>query len=157
MTNRFMTWAWAADATEPNLLRALAAGRIWISEPSFRGMVDLLVDGVAPMGSVSVSDLTARSLTMMVTGAPAGGSVKLVQGPVDYAGATVPDPNTVSQSFPASDFASGSVTMSVDTTTSKYARIEIADSTGRVVGASNPVWMLRASPPLGIPAARAVA
>lgn len=157
MTNRFTTYAWAADASEPNLLSALAAGRVWIAEPSFRGMLDLLVDGAAPMGSASVSGLAARNLMMMVTGAPAGGTVKLVQGPVDYAGATAPDPNTVTRSFPASDFASGSVTTSVDTTTSRYARIEVLDATGRVVGASNPAWMLRAPPPLGIPAARAVA
>ena len=156
MSNRFMTWAWAPDATEPSLLRALASGRIWIAEPSFRGMIDLLVDGVAPMGSVSVSGLAARSLTMMVTGAPAGGTVKLVQGPVDFAGATVPDPNTVSQSFPAAAFDAGSLAVSVDTTTSKYVRVEVVDPTGRVVGASNPAWLLRAPPPLGIPATRAV-
>lgn len=156
MSNRFLTWAWAVDAAEPSLLRALASGRIWIAEPSFRGMVDLLVDGVAPMGSVSVSGSSARSLQIMATGVPAGGTVKLVRGPVDYAGAAVPDPNTVAQSLPASDFASGSVTVSVDTTAATFARIEVLDSTGRVVGVSNPVWMLRAEPSGGIPAARAV-
>jgi hypothetical protein len=157
LPNRFLTWAWAADATEPSLLRALAAGRIWIAEPSFRGMVDLLADGVAPMGSVTVSDLAARDLQIMMTAAPAGGSVRLVRGPVDYAGTAVPDPNTVSQSFPASDFASGSVTVSVDTSASTFVRTEVLDSTGRVVGVSNPVWLLRADPPGGIPPARAVA
>ncbi|MEO8477089.1 MAG: twin-arginine translocation signal domain-containing protein [Actinomycetota bacterium] len=155
--NRFLTWAWAADPAEPSLLGALAAGRIWFAEPSFRGMVDLLADGVAPMGSVTVSDLAARSLQLMVTGAPAGGSVRLVRGPVDYAGSTVPDPNTVTQSFPAGDLSSGSVTVSIDTTASTFARTEILDATGRVVGGSNPIWLLRADPPGGIPAARAVA
>jgi hypothetical protein len=157
MPNRFLTWAWASDSTETSLLRALSAGRIWIAEPPFNGMVDLLVDGVAPMGSVSVSDLASRSLRIMVTGVPNGGSVRLVRGPVDYAGSTVPDPNTVSQTFPASDLSSGSVTVRIDTTAASYARVEVLDSTGRVVGASNPVWMLRADPPGGIPAARAVA
>ena len=156
MQSRFLTWAWAVDSTESSLLAALASGRIWIGEPSFGGMVDLLVDGVAPMGSVTVSDLAARELQIMLTGAPEGGTVKLVRGPVDYAGATLPDPNTVSQSYAASDFATGSVAVSVDTTASTFARIEVLDSTGRVVAVSNPVWLLRADPPGGIPAARTI-
>ena len=156
LANRFLTWAWAADTTEPSLLAAIAAGRVWIAEPSFRGMVDLLVDGVAPMGSVTVSDLAARGVQLMVSDAPVGGSVRLVRGPVDYAGVALPDPNTVSQSFPASDFASGSITVSIDTTAATFVRTEVLDSTGRVVGGSNPVWLLRADPPGGIPPARAV-
>ena len=151
MQSRFLTWAWAVDSTESSLLAALASGRIWIGEPSFGGMVDLLVDGVAPMGSVTVSDLAARELQIMLTGAPEGGTVKLVRGPVDYAGATLPDPNTVSQSYAASDFATGSVAVSVDTTASTFARIEVLDSTGRVVAVSNPVWLLRADPPEASP------
>jgi hypothetical protein len=153
--NRFVTWAWATDSTESNLLRALAAGRIWIAEPTFRGTIDLLVDGSAPMGSVSVSDRTTRSLQLTVTGMPEDGSVRLVTGPVDYAGPTVPDPDTVSQRFATSDFSSGPATVSVNTTLGRFARLEVIDSTGRVVAVSNPVWMLRADPPGGLPAERA--
>jgi hypothetical protein len=93
----------------------------------------------------------------MVSDVPVDGSVRLVRGPVDYAGVALPDPNTVSQSFPASDFVSGSITVSVDTTASTFVRTEVLDSTGRVVGGSNPVWLLRSEPPGGIPPARAVA
>jgi hypothetical protein len=156
MPNRFLTWAWAADAGEASLLGALAAGRVWTAEPSYRGMLDLLVDGVAPMGSVSVGDPASRDVQVIVTDAPAGGAVRLVRGPVDFAGASVPDPNTVTQTFPASDFTSGSVSVPVDTSASTFARTEVLDSTGRLVGASNPVWLLRADPPGGIPPARAV-
>ncbi len=67
----------------------------------------------------------------------------------------MPDPETVSSSFTSSDFESGPVTVSVDTNLGRFARLEVIDSTERVVAVSNPVWMLRAGPPEGVPAARA--
>ena len=151
MKNRFLTWAWAPDVAESSLLGALSAGRIWIAEPSYRGMMDLLVDGVAPMGSVSVSALPSRVVQVMVTDAPAGGTIRVVRGPVDYAGSAYPDPNTVTQSIPASDFSTGSVHVSVDTAQSTFVRVEILDATQRLVAASNPVWLLTADPPNGVP------
>ncbi len=153
--NRFITWAWATDFEESSLLEALAAGRVWIAEPAFRGTIDLLVDGDSPMGSVSVSDRSMRSLQITLTRMPKGGSARLITGPVDYAGPAVPDPETVSSSFTSSDFESGPVTVSVDTNLGRFARLEVTDSTERVVAVSNPVWMLRAGPPEGVPAARA--
>ena len=116
-----------------------------------------MVDGAAPMGSASVSGLNSRSLTIMATGVPSGGTVRLVRGPADLAGPNAPDPATTVTSYPASQFAGGSLTVPVATTSSAYVRVEVLDSTGRLKASSNPVWLLRAAPPGGIPDARAVA
>lgn len=154
--NTFLTWAWSPDVSEDSLVDALAAGRIWFAEASWRGMLDLLVDGVAPMGSASVSGLSSRSLTIMATGVPSGGTVRLIRGPADLAGPNAPDPGTTVTSYPASQFAGGSLTVPVATATSAYVRVEVVDSTGRLKASSNPVWLLRAAPPGGIPDARTV-
>jgi hypothetical protein len=155
--NTFLTWAWSPDAAEASLVAALAAGRIWFAETSWRGMLDLLVDGATPMGSASVSTLTSRSLTIMATGVPSGGTVRLIRGPVDLAGPNTPDPGTTVTSYPGSQFAGGSLTVSVATATAVYVRVEVVDANGRLKASSNPVWLLKSAPPGGIPAARAVA
>lgn len=158
--NSYLNWvtsAWAASQAEPDLLAALRAGRAWFGSLSgFRGSLDLLADGSCPMGSVSVSTLPARRLLVMATDLPAGGSLRVVQGVVDYAGTATPRPsNRQIGSYPAAALATGSVELSVDTSTSSYVRTEVLDSTGSVVGLSNPIWLLQNAPPNGIPAARA--
>jgi hypothetical protein len=156
-SNNFLTWAWAADLAQESLLAALAAGRCFFADMSrFRGQLDLLVDGVAPMGSVSVSDLTSRRLVITATGLPAGGTVKLIMGPVDMAGPGVPFPGTTVRSFPASAFATGSMSVTLDTTAPAFARVEVWDSSNRLLAGSNPVWLLHTAPSGGIPASRAV-
>ena len=42
----------------------------------------------------------------------------------------------------------------VDTRKDSFVRTQVLDSTGTLVGLSNPVWLLRAVPPGGIPAPR---
>jgi len=158
--NSYLNWVtstWTASRAEPDLLAALRAGRAWFGSLSgFRGSLDLLADGSCPMGSVSVSSLPARRLLVMATDLPAGGSLRVVQGVVDYAGTATPRPsNREVATYPAAALATGSVELSVDTSTSSYVRTEVLDSTGSVVGLSNPIWLLRKTPPNGIPAARA--
>jgi hypothetical protein len=155
--NNFMTWAWATDATEPNLLSALAAGRAWFADSQWRGMIDLLADGMAPMGSVSVSSLNIRDLTVIVTDVPAGGSARLIKGPVDLAGAVAPDPGTVATSIAAADLAGGTLTVPIDTAAPAFVRVEVLDATGKVRASSNPIWLLKGEPPAGIPTPRRVA
>jgi hypothetical protein len=152
-TNNFLTWAWAAGSTESDLLAALRAGRCYFGDlRRFRGTLDLAVDQTCPMGSVSISQQLSRSLTIKATSIPTGGVVRLVQGVVDYEG---PDPGTTSRSFPASDFSGGARTVRLDTATSSFARVEVLDSAGLLVACSNPVWLLRETPPQGIPPPRA--
>jgi len=152
--NRYITTVWAPTAGVGDLLAALRAGRAFCSDlPKFKGgALDLTVDGAVPMGSVSVRpDLDQRQLTIMAVGLPTGGSVQVVRGPVDYAGSSYPDPGTqVVTTVPAADFATGSTTVPVDTTTSCFVRVTALSSTNVVVALSNPVGLLREAPPLPI-------
>jgi hypothetical protein len=156
IANNWFTSTWAASLAEADLLRALAAGRAWCgSLPGYRGSLDLLVDGTAPMGSVSVSTVASRNLVASATAIPAGGSLQIMQGTVDYAGTTALTANTtVIASYTAAQLAGGSVTQQIDTSKSRFVRTQVRDSSGAVIGLSNPVWLLRSAPPGGIPPAR---
>ena len=57
-------------------------------------------------------------------------------------------------SYPASKLTGGPVTQRIDTGKDSFVRTQVLDSTGTVVGLSNPVWLLRAVPPGGIPVPR---
>ena len=160
--NNWVTSAWAASTAIPDLLAALAAGRSWcgsLSEFHHPGAsLDLLVDGTCPMGSVSLSRLGSRTLTVTGTKLPPGGSLQVLQGDVDYAGAAALAPNTrviATYSATALGGAGGSKTLTVDTTKESFVRTAVADVTGKIVGLSNPAWLLRRAPASGVPAARA--
>jgi hypothetical protein len=154
--NNFVTSVWAASMSEPNLLAALVAGRSWCgSLSSYRGSLDLMVDGTCPMGSVSVSSLTSRKLVARASGIPTGGWLQILQGTVDYAGTSALKANTqVISTYTAADLAGGSVTRQIDTSKSRFVRTQVLNSSGIVIGLSNPVWLLRSIPPRGIPAPR---
>jgi len=108
------------------------------------------------MGSVSVSALAQRQLIVTATDVPAGGSLQIIQGGVDYAGPNQPTAQTsVVSAYPDIGLTTGTVAFSVDTSTSSFVRSQVLDSTGAVVALSNPVWLLREIPANGIPAARA--
>jgi len=153
----WITYVWAPDRGEASLLSALLAGQAWCTFMNdYRGALDLRVDGVAPMGSVSVSRLSSRSVTAIATGLPTGATVEVVQGQVDYAGTADPFPTSrVIASFTAQEMAAGETALSVDTTVSSFVRTQVRSSANEVVGLSNPVWLLREPPPNGIPAPRA--
>lgn len=159
--NNWISSAWAAGAAQADLLAAMAAGQVWCGSLSAFGgpgaSLDLKVDGVCPMGSVSISSLTKRQLTVSATGVPSGGSVAVLQGDVDYAGTRKPQPDTaVIATYPRADLVSGGghVTLRVDTSAESFARAEVLDAAGKTIGVSNPVWMLHKNPPGGIPGPR---
>jgi hypothetical protein len=155
LMNGFSTGIWADSAEHSSLMAALAAGRAYTHHAGRwpGGQLDLLVDGTVLMGQASVSSLTSRTLEVQATNLPAGSRVETVVGPVDHAGI---DPGTaVLQAIPASSFGvSGLVSETLDTTHACFVRTQVRDSLGELIGASNPIWLLRAEPPGGIPAAR---
>jgi hypothetical protein len=119
--------------------------------------LNLAVDGECPMGSVSLSSLTSRQLSVTAVGVPPGGQVQVLQGAVDYAGTNGLTSNAQSvATYSDTELAAGGgqVTLSVDTSSESYARTVVMDATGTVVAASNPVWMLSSTPSNGIPAPR---
>jgi hypothetical protein len=154
--NNWFTSVWATTTAETDLLAALAAGRAWCgSLASYRGSLDLMVDGSCPMGSVSVSSATSRKLVARATKIPSGGSLQILRGIADYAGTASLVPNTqVIANYTAEQLSSGSVTASIDTSKSRFVRTQVRDASGTVIGASNPVWLLRTAPPGGIPQRR---
>ncbi len=156
IVNNWFTSAWAASTGQADLLGALAAGRAWCGSLSkYRGSLDLLADGSAPMGSVSVSRVATRQLTASANGVPAGGNLQILQGRVDYAGTADPQANTkVIGSYTAAELAGGSITQPVDNREDSFVRSQVVNASGVVVGLSNPVWLLRSAPPGGIPAPR---
>ncbi len=154
--NNWFSSVWARGTSIADLLAALAAGRAWCASLSrYRGSLDLLVDGIVPMGSVGVSKVASRKLVATATAVPAQGRLQILQGRVDYAGAADLSANTkVIGSYSASQLTAGPVTQGIDTGKDSFVRTQVLDSTGTVIGLSNPVWLLRAAPPGGIPAPR---
>jgi hypothetical protein len=143
--NRFVTTAYATSTTDSALLSALAAGDIFVSESAtFNGQVDLVADQVANMGAVLVQPgVVNHTVKVTAAGVPIGGSVELVQGIVDYAGTANPNPDTtVIASFPAAQFATGSVNTTWSAPGSVFVRTAVLDSTGRRIAFSNPIWLL---------------
>jgi hypothetical protein len=158
--HRRLNWttsAWASNTREATLLQSLKAGRVWCGSLSAHaGALDLTVDGTCPMGSVSVSRQTTRRARLTATGVPPGGSLRVVQGQVDYAGTADPRAATsVVAEVPGTALLNGQLDLQLDTRRSSYVRTEVRTSSGGIVALSNPVWMMRAAPPGGIPAARA--
>jgi hypothetical protein len=156
LLNNWYTSVWARSTAIPDLLTAMGSGRAWAASLSgYRGSMDLLVDGSAPMGSVSVSSVTSRKLTAYATDLPANGALEVIRGEVDYAGHQDLSPQRqVIGHYPASDLASGTITQKVDTSEASFVRAQILDAQGKVVALSNPVWLLRSAPPGGVPARR---
>jgi hypothetical protein len=108
------------------------------------------------MGAVSVSSLTSRKLSITATRLPAGGTLQLLQGAVDYAGQNGLSPNTgIIGSYTTTQLSSGTVTKQVSTSADSFLRTQVVSSTGTILATSNPVWLLRSPPPNGIPPARA--
>ncbi len=162
LQNRFLTCPWTSGLDESSLLTALRNGRAYVAllgdfAGAGRGAssgIDLDMEGVR-MGEVSQrtdAGLVTRALRIDAPGLPAGSEVVLIQGPVDYAGQSVPSPGTTrGPSLPASAFSGGSQEFTVDVSHSTFIRVDVVDSAGKTIAFSNPVWQLREAPPNSAP------
>lgn len=155
LRNGFATGIWAISADHGSLMAALAAGRAYTAHAGLwpGGQLDLRIDETVLMGQASVSSRISRTLEVQAAVLPAGSRVDIVAGPVDFTGS---EPGTtVLYSVPATSFgASGIIHRSIDTSSACFVRTQVRDSTGELIGASNPVWLLRAPPPGGTPELR---
>ena len=87
---------------------------------------------------------------------PAGSTLQVLQGAVDYAGQHGLTANTkVVGSYPASQLGSGSIAQTVNTSAEVFLRTQVISAAGAIIATSNPVWLLHKPPAAGIPAARA--
>jgi len=60
----------------------------------------------------------------------------------------------VAAAIPAAELAGKPARRTVNTSVSCFVRAQVLDANSRIVAFSNPIWLLRAEPPGGIPAAR---
>src|SRR4051812_36506235 len=106
------------------------------------------IDGVVPMGKASVRTSSSRTVAVAITNLPAGCTVQLLAGPVDFTGQ---DPGTSvvgswsSTAFPG---GKGTVTVAVDTGASCFIRPQVRLN-GTLVATGTPPWLLRPPPPGG--------
>jgi hypothetical protein len=99
----------------------------------------------------------ARRIPDILTGLPADSVVRIVQGTVDLAGPSKPEPGTTFTEMSSAAWSTkGFVDLPIDTTAPRFVRVEVRDRTGTVLALSNPVWLLRDTPEGGISAARRV-
>jgi hypothetical protein len=155
LRNGFATGIWATSAEHASLMAALRAGRAYTAHAGLwpGGQLDLRIDATVLMGQASISSRISRTLEVQAAVLPRDSRVEIVAGPVDFAGS---EPGTtVLYSVPATSFgASGLVRRSIDTSSACFVRTQVRNSAGELIGASNPVWLLRAQPPGGIPLSR---
>jgi hypothetical protein len=152
LANRYYTGAWAATREESALLGALAAGSAYVGYlGGFGGTIDMAMDspatgGTVPMGAVSISAETSRVLAIDVTALPLGGTVQVVRGDVDRAGALDPTAtSSVVATLNATDLATSNL-RTVDTSDDCFVRLQVLDGAGKVVGFGQPIWVLKSDP-----------
>ena len=155
LNNGYATGLWATSAGDAAIATALSTGRAFAGHAGRwpGGEIDMLVDGTVPMGGVSVGGAGTRQLAIAATALPAGSSVQVVSGPVDYAGAVDPGTSVVG-TLSASAFTGGPVTVPVSATGSRFYRAQVVSSAGALLGSGNPVWLLREQPPVPVPPGR---
>lgn len=156
LNNGFVTGAWATSRSDADLVSALSAGRAFVAHCGRwpLGELDMMADDSVPMGAVDVGSATSHSLSVYVKNLPPGGRVEILSGPVDYANKVDPGTTVVSK-LTASSFTGGIATATVSTTSSRFVRATVRSADSTIVGAGNPIWLLRSQPPGGVPALRA--
>ena len=150
-----VTSVWAASTELDDLLDAMRAGRAWFYDPAkFRGELDILVRGRRAMGGVAVTGAAEVPVELVATGVPADGSLEIITGAADLAGTADLQPAVTSQLVPAGDLVGGRHRLTVAPGAGAYVRTQVLAADGAVIAVSNPLWLLRAEPPHGIPAPR---
>jgi hypothetical protein len=156
-TNRFATGIWSPSLADGNVRDALLAGQAWCVEVQDGGTVDrldIMADGIVPMGSISVQQRATREVQVTCPVVPSGGYAELVTGPVDYVSSDLTNRTTTILFATEAQLERGTVTGAVDTSSNCFVRVQIRNTGGEIVAFSNPIWLLRSAPPGGIPALR---
>ena len=156
-TNRYATGIWAPSLSDVDVRAALASGQAWCLEVEDSGTVntiDLMVDGVVPMGSVSVRPVATRTVQLTCPTVPSGATAEFIRGVVDGNDSDLTHRVTTFATATTADLRAGTVSRTVDTTSDCFVRVQIRNSGGTIVAFSNPIWLFRAEPPGGIPANR---
>ncbi|WNM38540.1 hypothetical protein RMN56_25905 [Micromonospora halotolerans] len=153
--DRHVTYVWAASTGRDDLVAALRAGQAWFTDLArYRGALDLEIGGRSAMGAVVTTDATDLTVRLRATDLPAGTTLEVVTGPVDLAGVADPTPAIRTGQVPWRQFRQGWHDLPVEVGAGTYLRTQVRGRDGVIIGAGNPVWLLRKAPPRGIPPAR---
>lgn len=154
---RWLTYVWADSTDRSRLVDALRRGQAWFTDPAaYRGSLDIRYDGRTAMGGVLVTKAPVVAVDLVATDLPAGAVLEVVTGVVDYAGTTDLAPATRTMTLTPTVLSTGPFGLAVATGASSYLRTQVRGADGTVLAVSNPLWLLRAKPPAGVPSARRI-
>lgn len=147
----YLTSVWARSKRLPDLIAALACGQAWWYHQRLwpTALLDLTVGRRRVMGRVIQSHAPALTVGVIAEPLPPDATVHVVVGVCDRTGATTPQ--VVTHAYPAGDFANGPLPFQLDRNDGQYLRTEVYDSTGVLLGFSNPVWLLPIDVDVDIP------
>lgn len=149
----FGTSAWANSKNSVgDLLLAMRSGQLWFQHQRLwpAGQIDMTVGNKRAMGRVIQTDAGSVPVDIFVGNLPDDAAVQLVVGLCDRKGDTTPA--ITRNTFPASAFPGGTMRYNLDRLDGQYIRVEVYDSTGKVLlGAGNPMWLLPAGEDVEVP------
>ncbi|MEW2329772.1 hypothetical protein AB0880_18400 [Micromonospora chersina] len=153
--DRHVTYVWAASTGRDDLVAALRAGQAWFTDLArYRGALDLEIGGRSAMGAVLITDAGELTVRLRATDLPAGATLEVVTGAVDLAGVADPTPAISTGQVAWRQLRQGWHDLPVSPGAGTYLRTQVRGRDGVIIGAGNPVWLLRRPPPRGIPPAR---
>lgn len=140
---RWVTSVWAGGREADELAGAVARGRAWFWDPlHWKGELDLRVNGKAPMGGVLFTSDDRVDVKVTATRLPSGGSLQFVVGRCDRPGVAALRPAIRSRRVPPRDIRRGTWRTRVERGNGAYVRATVRAADGKVVGFSNPTWIL---------------
>ena len=116
--------------------------------------MDISALGAAAMGGVLVTPDAIVPFEVQATDLPADSTLEVITGLVDLAGVAALEPANTVRTIQAQDVRDGRVRFDLRPRNGRYVRTVVRDSAGRLIGFSNPTWVLPTTPPGGIPADR---
>jgi hypothetical protein len=147
----YLTYVWAKSKAKADLVKALRKGSAWFTDGlRYRGSMDLRLNGKTAMGGVLVTKSAKLSVEAVATSLPAGAKLEVITGLADFAGTGKLAPSTSVKVVTRAPYK-----FTVKPGKGVYVRTQVRLA-GRVVGVSNPLWLLPKKPPRPIPADRRV-
>ncbi len=150
----FITSAWAPSTEIPDLLEAMAAGRLWSHHLSRApgARMDLVARGRSVMGKVLLTRAARLPVEVVAEGLPVGCTLDLVVGSCDRSGAAAPAVERRTVPVPAE--RGRPTRFQLERGVGSYLRVEARDASGSLVAMGNPVWLLPSDADVSVPAAR---
>jgi hypothetical protein len=145
----YLTYVWAPSTAQADLVKALRKGSAWFTDAlRYRGSLDLRMNGKTVMGGVLVTKSAKVSVQAVATDLPAGATLEVITGVADFAGTGKLTPSTSTKVVKKAPY-----TFTVKPGKGVYVRTQVR-SADRIVGVSNPLWLLPKKPPRPIPSDR---